>query len=84
MAENEHGNRSGLPKADDLADWLIKRFNIQQGYGLARHLGVKSHYSNHKAVYAWVLMQQRSWPTDMRTTEKLRKAFCELIPSDQF
>ena len=72
------------PQTYDLAEWLIRSFNIQPGYGLARYLGVSRRYNNYRAVQVWVLEQQRNWPAEKRTTGQLRRAFSALLPNDQF
>jgi hypothetical protein len=71
-------------KTYDLAEWLIRSFNIQPGYGLARYLGVSRRYNNYRAVQVWVLEQQRTWPAEKRTTGILRREFSLLLPDDHF
>lgn len=68
----------------DLSDWLISRYGIRPGSGLAQHLGVSRRYDNHAAVLIWVYTQYVSWTEDQRTTGHLRQEFVQRLPVDGF
>lgn len=68
----------------DLSDWLISRYGVQPGYGLAQYLDISRRYDNHAAVLIWVYNQYVSWGDDQRTTGHLRRAFVQCLPVDGF
>lgn len=74
-----------FPRAvQDLSDWLISRYGIQPGFGLAQYLGISRRYDNHAAVLVWVYNQYISWAGDQRTTGHLRQEFVRRLPLDGF
>ena len=63
-----------------IADWLIDFYEIQQGFGLARHLKVALALGNHDAVRIWVHKQCLIYPSPYQTLGDLRAAFARLLP----
>jgi len=63
-----------------IADWLIDIYEVQPGYGLARHLKVAFALDNHSAVRIWVHRKSLIYPRPYQTLGDLRAEFARLLP----
>ena len=67
-----------------IALWLIEKFEIQQGYDLDYYLKVPIRQDNYTAVYLWVERQSQAAPKRFNTLGELASGFLATLPQSLF
>jgi len=68
----------------EIALWLIEKYEIQQGYDLDYYLKVPYRQDNFTAVCLWVERQSRITPKRFETLGDLARGFLNTIPQHLF
>lgn len=67
-----------------VAMYLIERFKVNPGYGLAAYLDVPTCNDNYTAIYLWVQYQSLLVPKKYNTLGELALGFIRQFPQEVF